>query len=68
MNKRCGLERLARTLPSQTSCGELSQFVVDQRQQVAGSLLFATAESVQDLSDCGGVGFDGDRPFLAIAG
>ena len=68
VNQHRGLERLPRTLPSQSLCGEPSQFVVDQREQVVGRLLFAATECIQDSSDFDGVGLDGGCPLLVIAG
>src|SRR5579864_938486 len=68
MNKRCGLESLPRIPLRQSPHGEPSQLVVDPRQQVAGRLLIASAESVQNPCHFNALRLDRSRPSLVLAG
>jgi hypothetical protein len=46
-----GLERLPRRFPAKPLCRQFAQLLVDQRQELAGRLLVAFRDGVQDLSD-----------------
>jgi hypothetical protein len=51
MDQRGSLERLARFLAGQPVCGELSQLVVDERQELLRGLGVALLDGAQDAGD-----------------
>ena len=67
VNQRRRLERLTWILVRQSPRGQASQLVVNQRQQVTGSLLFASDDGIQDSSYFVVIGLDRRHPYLTVA-
>ena len=53
MDQGRGLERLPRLLAGQFLCGQLAEFVVDQRQELAGGVRVALFDRREDARDVG---------------
>ena len=66
VNESRGLKRLARALVSQPGCGQPTKFVVNQGQEVAGSLAIAQPDGVENLRDRRWVGIDEKCSFRSL--
>ena len=67
VDKRRRLEGLPWTSMAPMPRGQASQLVVNQGQQVAGGLLFAPDDGVQDPGRFAAIGLDRRRPYLTVA-